>query len=82
MEALKSVSNHIVAYSLFWSLTTVTASLSRDSPNTKMCNSSLMWISSNTASTATGSTAEMMEANNRQGRSSIVWRLDGLFGWI
>jgi len=40
-------------------LTTVTASLSRDSPKTTMYNTSSTWISSKTASTATGSTADM-----------------------
>lgn len=40
-------------------LTTVSASLSRDSPNTTMYKTSSTWISSKTASTATGSTAEM-----------------------
>ena len=42
---------------------TVTASLSRDSPKTTMYKISLTWISSKTASTATGSTADMREAN-------------------
>ena len=53
-------------------LTTVTASLSSDSPNTTICSCSLTWISSNTARTATGSTAEIKLLNTRQGSKSIL----------
>lgn len=47
-------------------LTTVTASLSSDSPNTKMWSCSLTCISWKTESTATGSTAAIREPNSRQ----------------
>lgn len=70
------------AFRLSLRLTTVTASLRRDSPNTRMCSSSLMWISSNTARTATGSTAEMIEPNSRQdnrstlpNRAASIWHM-------
>ena len=52
-------------------LTTVTASLSRDSPNTTIWSISFTWISSNTARTATGSTAEIREANTKQCSNSM-----------
>lgn len=48
------------------SLTTVTASLSRDSPKTMIKRVSLTCTSSKTASTATGSTAEMRLPNSRK----------------
>lgn len=47
-------------------LTTVTASLSRDSPKTMIKRVSLTCTSSKTASTATGSTAEMRLPNSRK----------------
>lgn len=51
-------------------LTTVTASLTSDSPNTMMKSVSLTWTSSNTASTATGSTAEIKAPNSRKSNIS------------
>ena len=51
-------------------LTTVTPSFSSDSPKTMMYSISLTWTSSKTASTATGSTAEMRALNMKQ------WRMD------
>ena len=48
------------------SLTTVTASLSRDSPNTKIWSCSFTCISWKTESTATGSTAAIREPNSKQ----------------
>lgn len=45
--------------------TTVTPSFSSDSPNTRMKSISSTWISSKTASTATGSTAEISEENRK-----------------
>ncbi len=47
-------------------LTTVTASLTSDSPKTMMKSVSFTWTSSNTAITATGSTAEIRAPNNRK----------------
>lgn len=45
--------------------TTVTPSLSSDSPNTRMKRTSLTWTCSNTARTATGSTAAIRLPNRR-----------------
>lgn len=52
-------------------LTTVTASLSRDSPKTMMNSTSLTCTSSNTASTATGSTAAIRLPNSRKSSSPM-----------
>lgn len=49
---------------------TVTASFKSDSPNTTMYSISLTWISSKTASTATGSTAAINDANKKM---SSTW---------
>ena len=61
------------------SLTTVTASLSKDSPKTTICNISFTWISSKTARTATGSTADISAANTKQcsisKSRSRIWKL-------
>lgn len=59
-----------------WALTTVTASLSRDSPKTMMNSTSLTCTSSNTASTATGSTAAIRLPNRRKS-SSPMFRSPG-----
>ena len=50
-------------------LTTVTPSLRRDSPNTRIKRTSSTWISSNTAKTATGSTAEINDENKKMWRT-------------
>jgi len=55
-------------------LTTVTASFRSDSPKTMMKRTSLTWTSSNTARTATGSTAAIKLPNRRKS-SSPVFRL-------
>lgn len=52
-------------------LTTVTASFSSDSPKTMINRTSLTWTSSNTARTATGSTAAMRLPNSRKSRSPV-----------
>lgn len=52
-------------------LTTVTASLSNDSPNTTMYKISLTCISSNTASTATGSTADISAPNRYNSNTGV-----------
>lgn len=57
-------------------LTTVTASFSRDSPKTMMNKTSLTWTSSNTARTATGSTAAIRLPNRRKS-SSPTFRSPG-----
>ena len=49
-----------------FTLTTVTASLSRDSPKTTMWRTSLIWLCSKTARTATGSTADSRADSVRQ----------------
>ena len=48
-----------------WYSTTATPSLSRLSPNTMMYSVTLTLISSKTAMTATGSTAEMIDENSK-----------------
>lgn len=52
-------------------LTTVTASFRSDSPKTMMNRTSLTWTSSNTARTATGSTAAIKLPNRRKSSSPV-----------
>ncbi len=58
-------------FSDIWYNTTVTASFNKDSPNTTMYNISLTWISSNTANTATGSTAEIRDENRNISKTGV-----------
>lgn len=51
--------------------TTVTASLSKDSPKTTMYKISFTCISSNTANTATGSTADIRAANRNNSKTDV-----------
>lgn len=51
--------------------TTVTASFRSDSPKTMMNRTSLTWTSSNTARTATGSTAAIKLPNKRKSSSPV-----------
>lgn len=67
-----SVKNVYVWYVAVRMVHTVTASLSSDSPNTTMYNISLTWISSNTAKTATGSTAAISDEKRNMSNSLIL----------
>lgn len=59
----------LVDFGIYNLLTTVTASFRSDSPKTMMNRTSLTWTSSNTARTATGSTAAIKLPNRRKSSS-------------
>lgn len=64
-ETLQSLGD----FGIYNLLTTVTASFRSDSPKTMMNRTSLTWTSSNTARTATGSTAAIKLPNRRKSSS-------------
>lgn len=66
-ETLQSLGD----FGIYNLLTTVTASFRSDSPKTMMNRTSLTWTSSNTARTATGSTAAIKLPNRRKSSSPI-----------